>query len=108
MFRIYGDGVFLETTKDNSPATLAEFKALGYDNVTARPVEDLFDGTEEGAEKAAEKWSPPAPAAPIEWPKGFDNAEEWENRVMREAEERDALAASFQDETETESEGKAE
>lgn len=103
MFRIYGDGVFLETVKDNSPATLAEFAALGYENVTARPVGELFQGTEREAEKMAEGWQMPPPPAEIAWPAGFDDAEGWEKKVLEEAEREKALAASF-NETESETE----
>jgi hypothetical protein len=102
MFNVYGDGVFLDTVADNSPATLAEFSALGYDKVEARPVGEGFDGTEAEAEKVADKWTLFLPFDEIAWPAGFDNADEWEAKVMAEAAERDALAESFKDETENE------
>lgn len=108
MFNVYGDGVFLETVNDNSPATLAEFAALGYANVEARPMGDLIQG--DGAKEAESFFMPPPPAE-IVWPDGFDNPEQWEKQISeqsareaekekREAEEQAALLKSFQDEVE--------
>jgi len=109
MFRIYGDGVFLETVANDSPEMLAEFRALGYDKVEVRPVSDLFEGkqTEEEAERLAEKEYMPPPPAEIVFP-------EWMNdpRFFEEGKEMEALAAAGQaeqvDEEETENEGNAE
>lgn len=104
MFNVYGDGIFLERVADNSPATLAEFSALGYDKVEARPVGEGFDGTEEQAEAVAEKWEMPAPPAEIAWPAGFDNPDEWEKKCAEEVAQRESLAKSFEEEIETEEE----
>ena len=60
MFNVYGDGVFLDTVANNSPATLAQFHGLGYEEVEARPVGDLIEG--DGAKEAESFYMPPPPA----------------------------------------------
>ena len=88
MFNVYGDGVFLDMVADNSPATLAQFHALGYDNVEARHVVDLIEG--DGV-KEAEGYKPAKSAPAAEWPKWMEDP-----AFLEEGKEMEALKAHGQ------------